>query len=229
MDSAIIRAAFTAATLSGISNFLAQCITCYHSNPQLQIQAWPPSPSTLTAFASALRHDFDPTDLLHFFLFSLLACPPNYLWQKWLEGQFPGYTQKLSSTPTPQKEKREEMSEKSVPSNPATAAAKAEKKLNITNTLIKFALDQTLGAAANTVLFIAGIALLRGQDWGTAQQNVAAGFWPMLRAGQRLWPFVSVAQFTVVPFEWRTLVGSMVGLVWGVMLALMSSPKAKVA
>ena len=38
------------------------------------------------------------------------------------------------------------------------------KKLNIKNTAIKFSLDQTLGAAVNNVLFIAGIGALRGKS-----------------------------------------------------------------
>lgn len=33
-------------------------------------------------------------ELFHFALFSLLACPPNYIWQSWLENTFPGYTEK---------------------------------------------------------------------------------------------------------------------------------------
>jgi len=40
--------------------------------------------------------------------------------------------------------------------------AKADKRLNVRNTAIKFALDQTLGAVINTVLFIAGMGMLRG-------------------------------------------------------------------
>lgn len=37
------------------------------------------------------------------------------------------------------------------------------KKLNIKNTAIKFALDQTLGAVINNAMFIAGISALRGK------------------------------------------------------------------
>lgn len=39
-------------------------------------------------------------------------------------------------------------------------------------------------------------------------------------AGYKLWPLVSLLNFTVVPVEQRTLVGSLVGLGWGVFLAL---------
>jgi len=40
--------------------------------------------------------------------------------------------------------------------------ATTDKRLNVRNTAIKFALDQTLGAVINTILFIAGMGMLRG-------------------------------------------------------------------
>ena len=43
---------------------------------------------------------------------------------------------------------------------------------------------------------------------------------PILFAGYRLWPLVSILNFTVVPVERRVVVGSLVGLGWGVFLAL---------
>lgn len=39
-------------------------------------------------------------------------------------------------------------------------------------------------------------------------------------AGYKIWPLVSLLSFTVIPVEQRTLVGSLVGLGWGVFLAL---------
>jgi len=119
--------------------------------------------------------------------------------------------------------------DKTITSQSTPAAAEkpqsAAKKLNIKNTAIKFALDQTFGAAANTVLFIAGIAILRGHTFESIQQDVQAQFWPMIFAGQKLWPLVSVLGFTVVPFEHRTLFGSVVGLFWGIYLSLVSGGK----
>jgi hypothetical protein len=40
----------------------------------------------------------------------------------------------------------------------------AKPKVNIRNTVIKFALDQTLGATFNTIFFIAGIGALKGKS-----------------------------------------------------------------
>ena len=39
-------------------------------------------------------------------------------------------------------------------------------------------------------------------------------------AGYKLWPLVSILNFSVVPVERRVVVGSLVGLGWGVFLAL---------
>ena len=42
-------------------------------------------------------------------------------------------------------------------------------------------------------------------------------------AGYKLWPLVSILNFTVIPVEKRTLVGSLVGLGWGIFLAIKAS------
>ena len=39
----------------------------------------------------------------------------------------------------------------------------------------------------------------------------------------KLWPMVSIFNFTMVPVEYRTVVGSVVGLFWGIYLSLISS------
>ena len=56
--------------------------------------------------------------------------------------------------------------------------------------------------------------------------NHVQEFWPIMIAGYKLWPIVSVANFTVVPVERRVLVGSIVGLGWGVFMALRITPEA---
>jgi hypothetical protein len=47
-------------------------------------------------------------------------------------------------------------------------------------------------------------------------------FWPIMLAGFKLWPFVSILNFTVVPADKRLLVGSLFGVIWAVYLSLMS-------
>lgn len=94
------------------------------------------------------------------------------------------------------------------------------RQLNVKNTAIKFALDQTVGAAVNTVLFIAGIGLIRGQSLNFVLKDVQEQFWPMIFAGQKLWPLVSILCFTLVPLQYRMLVGNIAGVIWGVYLSL---------
>ena len=81
----------------------------------------------------------DVFPLLHFVLFALLNTPPNFLWQQFLEDKFPAYS----------------------------LADDGAKRLNKPNTAKKFALDQTVGAAINTLLFIAVIGAFRGKDGAT--------------------------------------------------------------
>ena len=46
-------------------------------------------------------------------------------------------------------------------------------------------------------------------------------FWPLMKAGWKLWPLVSVLNFTIVKtVEARNLVGSLAGMVWGIYLSL---------
>jgi protein Mpv17 len=55
------------------------------------------------------------------------------------------------------------------------------------------------------------------EAWGMAKGE----FWPLMIAGWKLWPLVSLINFTVVrSVEGRSLVGSLAGLGWGVYLSL---------
>lgn len=152
------------------------------------------------------------TDFTHFILFAILSTPPNFLWQSWLESHFPGYTSKKATS-------NQELQKRSESKN----AAESPKSLNVGNTAIKFFLDQTLGATVNTLLFIAGIDAMRGRSANTIVTDCREGFWPLVFAGLKLWPMVSILNFTLVPLEYRIVVGSTVGLFWGVYLSLMTS------
>lgn len=77
--------------------------------------------------------------LLQFVVFSLITTPPNVLWQEYLEENYPG----------------DQIDEKGI------------KRLHKRNTVVKFVLDQTLGAIVNSFFFIAGIGALKGKDSST--------------------------------------------------------------
>ena len=149
---------------------------------------------------------------MHFVLFTFLSCPPNFLWQEYLEERFPGYI----------------------------IDANGQKKLHKTNTAKKLTLDQTLGAAVNTLLFIAVVGAFKGKDGKavvrdcqrvcltTSKSHGPAdsgpqNFWPLVLSGLKLWPLVSLLNFTIVPVNRRVVVGSLVGLFWGIYLSLMVS------
>lgn len=124
-------------------------------------------------------------------------------------------------------------------------------KLDIGNTVVKFILDQTIGAAVNTVLFscfthsiqaamahrtvgpgpesaaflLSGKALDYSQvDWRVVVERSRLDFWPLMKAALGLWPWVSLFNFTMVKtVETRSLVGALAGLVWGVYMSLFAA------
>lgn len=178
-----------------------------------------------------------------FLAFSIISCPPNYVWQTWLEAQFPGYADRLSPKEkeslvdetvagkgtatekaglTSRNEKKAALTSESAPNG-----QRVQKQLSIRNTAIKFLLDQSFGAAVNTIMFIMGISMLRGQSWQHGWEETKTGFWPLVFAGQKLWPLVSIISLTLVPVERRMVFGSIVGVGWGIFLSLMAGGKHK--
>lgn len=139
-----------------------------------------------------------------------------------------------------------------------------EAKLDVGNTAAKFALDQTVGAAVNTLLFslfmhsiqaamshrttgpggsaaflLGGLAGMgqagAGQqqhraldysqvDWRVVVERSRLEFMPIMRAGWKLWPFVSLFNFIVVrSVEVRNLVGALAGVAWGIYMSLVAA------
>lgn len=126
-----------------------------------------------------------------------------------------------------------------------------ETKLDVPNTIIKFVLDQTIGAAFNTLMFsffthsikqamahralitessdlaflASGKAIDYSQvDWRLVLEQAKIEFYPIMKAGLSLWPMVSLFNFVVVKsVEGRNLVGSLAGVVWGVYMSLVAA------
>lgn len=143
-----------------------------------------------------LPYGIDIPRLVRFITFTSLNTPPNIYWQAWLENTFPRFTLRPTQSPAAQSTPQD-TEEKAVSSALATDAsvqrrtaaekahaspagsndkapqAQEQPKLNIRNTIIKFLLDQTLGAAINTLLFIAGVDLLQGQSWAYIKADIA--------------------------------------------------------
>jgi hypothetical protein len=89
------------------------------------------------------------TPILHFVTYSILNTPINCVWQDWLESAFPSTVPAAVEVP-----------------NTKEKATSEEKKqvLSVKNTLIKFVMDQTIGAAFNIPLFIGIIGMVKGQS-----------------------------------------------------------------
>ena len=96
-----------------------------------------------------------------------------------------------------------------------------ESKLNKTNVLLKFLIDQTLGASLNTLAFIFLMGSLQGQSYEVLKMRAEQEFLPMMIAGYKLWPMVSLAGYGgLKSVEARQLLGSCAGLGWNVFLSL---------
>ncbi|KAJ5895976.1 uncharacterized protein N7473_005375 [Penicillium subrubescens] len=163
----------------------------------------------IKAYRNDIPFELDTQALMQFTTCGLITTPLNYIWQNNLEATFPG------TRPQDAASKHEI---KTGQPDPATS----KPALNVTNTVTKIVIDQIIGATWNTVLFILTMGLLRGQHHEVVLTQIREEFWPIMIAGFKLWPFVSVLNFTVVPVDQRLLVASLFGVVWAVYLSLMS-------
>ncbi|CAJ2503836.1 Uu.00g112300.m01.CDS01 [Anthostomella pinea] len=225
----IMTATIQSAVLAATSNILAQCLTSYQFETPLMID-WVP--------------------VFHFVLYSFLNVPPNFLWQEFLESAFPASrlvpTSAAIASAGAGNEKELERE--------AKEGRLVEPKLNKRNTVIKLVLDQTVGAGLNTFLFSLFIHSIQAAmarplgsplanpdqslrylvsrdavdygkvDWAAVVASSKGEFWSIVQAGWRLWPFVSLVNFTLVKtIEGRNLVGSLAGVVWGIYMSLVAA------
>ncbi|EXJ86501.1 hypothetical protein A1O3_03452 [Capronia epimyces CBS 606.96] len=173
MPTHLVITTLQAAGLSATSNVLAQYITAHREKKPFAIHVRP---------------------LLQFVLFTFLSCPPNILWQDFLEDKFPGYT-----------------------------SVGGERMLHKPNTARKFLFDQTLGAFVNTLAFVAAMAAFKGKGWRGVQREVERDLVPLMINSWKLWPLVALINFTFVPVNQRVIVASVVGLFWGIYLSLFAA------
>ncbi|ETI23321.1 hypothetical protein G647_05121 [Cladophialophora carrionii CBS 160.54] len=180
MDSHIVTTTLQAAALSAISNLAAQAIKAYREGTSFSVRLVP---------------------LAQFVIFTLISCPPNILWQEYLEYKFPGQTLAPSSS----------------------TDTIYEKRLDIPNTLRKLLFDQTLGAFVNTLAFVAAMAAFKGKPARAVQREVERDVLPLMINSWKVWPFVAIMNFTLVPVNRRVIVGAVVGLFWGIYLSMFAA------
>ncbi|KAJ4140283.1 hypothetical protein NW768_001640 [Fusarium equiseti] len=209
----VVMATIQSAALGGIANILAQAITAYRAGTDVVID-WVP--------------------VFQFLLFNVLCTPPNFYWQDFLESTFPAHPGESPKSKDPK------------------SAKMTQPKLSVRNTLIKFALDQTVGAAVNTLLFSTYVHALRSAikdvpvitnlpkaitywtsprtidfsrvNWTVVWEAAKSDFAPLIYAGWKLWPAVSIVNFAAIKtIEGRNLVGALAGVAWGIYMSLIAA------
>ncbi|KAF7925984.1 uncharacterized protein EAE98_003311 [Botrytis deweyae] len=166
----------------------------------------------IAQFISAYQNNTDFTinwtPVIHFVLYGALSAPPNFYLQSLLESLLPS---KKQSSPRDVSEKK---------------AAQSKPALSVTNTILKVLIDQTLLAVLNVMLFLITFSLFRGATLPQAIQSAESEYWGMMKAGWKLWPFVSLSNFAVIKsVQGRALLGSLAGIGWNVYLGLVQGGK----
>ncbi|GAB1197425.1 hypothetical protein BDV32DRAFT_145784 [Aspergillus pseudonomiae] len=163
---------------------------------------------SIQSYRNEKPFELDLQTLFQFTTCAFVMSPMTFLWLEGLESVLPGHPNESEAAVTKSKTEK--------------ADQPKQKKLNVKNTVAKIVIDQVVGGAWATVLFSLTMGLLRGQEYDVLVAQIRKDFWPLLIAGFKLWPLVSILNFTVVPAEKRLLVGSVFGVVWAVYLSLMS-------
>ncbi|KAK6446443.1 hypothetical protein FP744_10002693 [Trichoderma asperellum] len=161
----------------------------------------------ITAYRTKSFDEVELESIMRFVVYTALVTPPNYKWQEFLERKWPSRKPISKST-------------SGLKSSQTQSKDVAEDRLSLTNTAVKFLLDQSLSAPLNTVAFIYLMGGMTFQSNSQIWDNIQRDFWPMLVAGYRVWPIVGLLNLSVVPFDYRQLVGSIAGLFWGIFLSL---------
>jgi hypothetical protein len=107
---------------------------------------------------------------------AMILTPLTYVWMNNLESTFPAYT---GEDPQPKKtdEKRDD---------------ETCQTFNVRNTIAKVVLDQTVGAALNTTMFLLTMGILRGQDSGAVMNSIR-------KVGLFLFTFLELPFVCVLP------------------------------
>ncbi|GIC88619.1 uncharacterized protein Aud_005014 [Aspergillus udagawae] len=111
----------------------------------------------IKAWRDQTPFELDLQALFQFTTCAFVLSPLTYVWLESLESRFPGSSENTSV-------------------NKSTAEKNGSKhgkqKLNVKNTVVKVVIDQTVGAAINTVAFVMTMGLLRGQDFEVIKAQI---------------------------------------------------------
>ncbi|KLJ05535.1 hypothetical protein EMPG_10980 [Blastomyces silverae] len=190
-------------------------------------------PSVILRLDEKTTFALDYIELIRFMICTLITTPFMVLWQDYLEATFPASSKDNAGGPPVVMEgnggstPNSNAAAKEVPHGGVQTNQPERKepqkriqKKDTRNTISKILIDQTIGAAWSTALFIVTLSALNGQDASAIQQSLFRDFIPIIIAGLKLWPMVSVISFTMVPPEKRVLTGNLFGMIWGIYLSL---------
>ncbi|KAK6075786.1 Mpv17/PMP22 family protein [Seiridium cupressi] len=223
-------AAIQSAVLAATSNLLAQVITAYRNETPLVID-WVP--------------------VFQFTIFNFLNTHPNVLWQEFLETTWPAYhasptPEAVASASKGDDKALEKEAEQGRLVEPKLNIANTLIKTLLDQTIsaafntivfsmfihgVQQAMPRPLGAPLSTpdqsVNYL--LALAKGSvktstiNWESVKAKSYADFWPMVFAGWKLWPIVSLVNFAFVKtITGRNLLGSLAGVGWGIYLSLVA-------
>ncbi|KAI2630354.1 hypothetical protein GGS26DRAFT_107501 [Hypomontagnella submonticulosa] len=88
--------------------------------------------------------------------------------------------------------------------------------------LARVAADQLLFAPTFIGIFLSSMAVMEG---GSPQEKLNKSYWPALQTNYLIWPFVQMANFTLVPLQHRVLVVNLVSIGWNCYLSMINSAK----
>ena len=90
---------------------------------------------------------------------------------------------------------------------------------------LKLCLDQSIYAATYNCVFFFGIGLLRRDHPERIFADIKDKFWQMMRAGWKLWPFVHVITYTMIPTRFKLLWVDIVEVIWVTYLSLVANAR----
>ncbi|KAF2116803.1 hypothetical protein BDV96DRAFT_611982 [Lophiotrema nucula] len=181
------------ATLSSISNVIAQGISAYKDNVPFSLHVAP---------------------ILKFAIFSIISNPPNIIWQNFLEDLFP--TNVAIARPPSEKANGKPKSSASPRTRKSTQNILIKFMLDQTfgavlNTLMFLAFIGYVNAPAGG----------KASAWDNVALETREKFWPMIYDGWKLWPAFSLISFLWIPVDKRIVAGCLVGMGWNIYLSLL--------
>ena len=174
-------------------------------------------------------------DVLRFFLLHICTAPPNYRWQEFLDRHFPARAAVDDHVTLPLHEldrKRAPMDD--METQPTRGSSwlparlrrtpRGTGRLNVRNTLVKWALDcLTVGALCNTGAFLIIMGILKAQSADKIMTNLKTETFRIIVAGWRVWPIASIISFSLIPVERRILFFSTIGLGWNIYMRVFAA------